>query len=83
MVFHKRVTVSTWQLAALLLTAQPVGVIAAQSVGEPGTQLTLRTFHASGVAGGDITQGLPRVEELFEARTPKGQAHITEVSWSG
>src|SRR5690606_29310701 len=52
--------------------AQPVGVIAAQSVGEPGTQLTLKTFHAGGVAGGDITQGLPRVEELFEARTPKG-----------
>ncbi len=60
--------------------AQPVGVIAAQSVGEPGTQLTLKTFHASGVAGGDITQGLPRVEELFEARTPKGQAHVTEVT---
>jgi DNA-directed RNA polymerase subunit beta' len=60
--------------------AQPVGVIAAQSVGEPGTQLTLKTFHASGVAGGDITQGLPRVEELFEARTPKGQAFITEVT---
>lgn len=60
--------------------AQPVGVIAAQSVGEPGTQLTLRTFHASGVAGSDITQGLPRVEELFEARTPKGQAYVTEVS---
>ncbi len=59
---------------------QPVGVIAAQSVGEPGTQLTLRTFHASGVAGGDITQGLPRVEELFEARTPKGQAFVTEVA---
>ncbi len=60
--------------------AQPVGVIAAQSVGEPGTQLTLRTFHNSGVAGGDITQGLPRVEELFEARTPKGQAFITEIT---
>lgn len=60
--------------------AQPVGVIAAQSVGEPGTQLTLRTFHNSGVAGSDITQGLPRVEELFEARTPKGQAYITEVT---
>src|SRR5690606_21243305 len=60
--------------------AQPVGVIAAQSVGEPGTQLTLKTFHAGGVAGGDITQGLPRVEELFEARTPKGQAYITEVA---
>ncbi|OYW86191.1 DNA-directed RNA polymerase subunit beta', partial [Candidatus Saccharibacteria bacterium 32-49-10] len=64
----------------LVSTAQPVGVIAAQSVGEPGTQLTLRTFHASGVAGGDITQGLPRVEELFEARSPKGQAYVTEVT---
>ena len=60
--------------------AQPVGVIAAQSVGEPGTQLTLRTFHLSGVAGGDITQGLPRVDELFEARTPKGEATLTEVA---
>lgn len=66
--------------SSLVEAAQPVGVIAAQSVGEPGTQLTLRTFHASGVAGGDITQGLPRVEELFEARTPKGQAHVTEVT---
>ena len=65
---------------SLVDNAQPVGVIAAQSVGEPGTQLTLRTFHASGVAGGDITQGLPRVEELFEARTPKGQAYVTEVT---
>jgi DNA-directed RNA polymerase subunit beta' len=64
----------------LVASAQPVGVIAAQSVGEPGTQLTLRTFHASGVAGGDITQGLPRVEELFEARSPKGQAHMSEVT---
>jgi len=64
----------------LVANAQPVGVIAAQSVGEPGTQLTLRTFHAGGVAGGDITQGLPRVEELFEARTPKGQAYMTEVT---
>ncbi len=64
----------------LVANAQPVGVIAAQSVGEPGTQLTLRTFHAGGVAGGDITQGLPRVEELFEARAPKGQAYVTEVT---
>ena len=64
----------------LVAEAQPVGVIAAQSVGEPGTQLTLRTFHAGGVAGGDITQGLPRVEELFEARSPKGQAYVTEVT---
>lgn len=65
---------------SLVANAQPVGVIAAQSVGEPGTQLTLRTFHAGGVAGGDITQGLPRVEELFEARSPKGQAFVTEVT---
>lgn len=64
----------------LVDVAQPVGVIAAQSVGEPGTQLTLKTFHKGGEAGGDITQGLPRVEELFEARSPKGQAHITEVA---
>jgi DNA-directed RNA polymerase subunit beta' len=64
----------------LVDAAQPVGVIAAQSVGEPGTQLTLKTFHKGGEAGGDITQGLPRVEELFEARTPKGQAYITEVA---
>jgi DNA-directed RNA polymerase subunit beta' len=63
----------------LVDAAQPVGVIAAQSVGEPGTQLTLKTFHRGGEAGGDITQGLPRVEELFEARTPKGQAYMTEV----
>ena len=64
----------------LVKTHQPVGVIAAQSVGEPGTQLTLRTFHNSGVAGGDITQGLPRVEELFEARTPKGQAIVSQIA---
>lgn len=64
----------------LVDNAQPVGVIAAQSVGEPGTQLTLNTFHSSGVAGSDITQGLPRVEELFEARTPKGQAYVSEIT---
>ena len=63
----------------LVSNAQPVGVIAAQSVGEPGTQLTLRTFHSGGVQESDITQGLPRVEELFEARNPKGQAFISEV----
>ncbi len=63
----------------LIAVHQPVGVIAAQSVGEPGTQLTLRTFHASGVAGEDITQGLPRVDELFEARAPKGQAYTSEI----
>ena len=57
---------------------EAIGIIAAQSIGEPGTQLTMRTFHTGGVAGGDITQGLPRVEELFEARKPKGLAIITE-----
>ncbi len=69
-----------------LATGQPVqigeavGIIAAQSIGEPGTQLTMRTFHTGGVAGGDITQGLPRVEELFEARKPKGLAILTEIA---
>ncbi|MCB8815661.1 DNA-directed RNA polymerase subunit beta' [Desulfosporosinus sp. SRJS8] len=58
---------------------EAVGIIAAQSIGEPGTQLTMRTFHTGGVAGDDITQGLPRVEELFEARKPKGQAIISEA----
>ncbi|MBS4534048.1 DNA-directed RNA polymerase subunit beta' [Clostridium sp. D2Q-14] len=59
---------------------ESVGIIAAQSIGEPGTQLTMRTFHTGGVAGGDITQGLPRVEELFEARKPKGLAIISEIA---
>ena len=59
---------------------EAVGIIAAQSIGEPGTQLTMRTFHTGGVAGNDITQGLPRVEELFEARKPKGQAIIAEAA---
>lgn len=59
---------------------EAVGIMAAQSIGEPGTQLTLRTFHLGGVAGEDITQGLPRVEELFEARKPKGQAAIAEIA---
>ncbi len=59
---------------------EAVGIIAAQSIGEPGTQLTMRTFHAGGVAGDDITQGLPRVEELFEARKPKGLAIVAEIS---
>ena len=63
----------------LVSSHHPVGVIAAQSIGEPGTQLTLRTFHSGGVAGDDITTGLPRVEELFEVRTPKGQAFISEI----
>ena len=71
---------------ANMATGQPVqvgeavGIIAAQSIGEPGTQLTMRTFHSGGVAGTDITQGLPRVEELFEARRPKGMATITEIA---
>ncbi|MFD1778870.1 DNA-directed RNA polymerase subunit beta' [Fredinandcohnia salidurans] len=59
---------------------EAVGIIAAQSIGEPGTQLTMRTFHTGGVAGDDITQGLPRIQELFEARNPKGQAVITEIN---
>ncbi|MGL5694767.1 MAG: DNA-directed RNA polymerase subunit beta' [Peptostreptococcaceae bacterium] len=59
---------------------EAVGIIAAQSIGEPGTQLTMRTFHTGGVAGGDITQGLPRVEELFEARKPKGLSIISEIT---
>jgi DNA-directed RNA polymerase subunit beta' len=63
----------------LVLLGQAVGIIAAQSIGEPGTQLTMRTFHTGGVAGEDITQGLPRVEELFEARIPKGQAIVSEI----
>ena len=62
---------------------EAVGVIAAQAIGEPGTQLTMRTFHTGGVAGNDITQGLPRVEELFEARKPRGQAVISEIGGRG
>jgi len=58
---------------------EAVGIIAAQSIGEPGTQLTMRTFHTGGVAGDDITQGLPRIQEIFEARNPKGLAHISEI----
>src|SRR5699024_10365982 len=58
---------------------EAVGIIAAQSIGEPGTQLTMRTFHTGGVAGDDITHGLPRIQQLFEARNPKGQAVISEV----
>jgi DNA-directed RNA polymerase subunit beta' len=68
---------ATGQIVSLY---HPVGVIAAQSIGEPGTQLTLRTFHSGGSAGEDITTGLPRVEELFEVRTPKGQAFLSEVT---
>src|SRR5437667_7760237 len=57
-----------------------VGIIAAQSIGEPGTQLTMRTFHTGGVAGADITHGLPRVVEIFEARNPKGAARLAEIA---
>lgn len=64
----------------LVNIGEAVGIIAAQAIGEPGTQLTMRTFHTGGVAGSDITQGLPRVEELFEARKPKGLAVISEIS---
>ena len=63
----------------LVNVGEAIGIMAAQSIGEPGTQLTMRTFHTGGVAGDDITQGLPRVEELFEARSPKGQAVVTEL----
>ena len=63
----------------LVNPGEAVGIIAAQSIGEPGTQLTMRTFHTGGVAGDDITQGLPRVEELFEARKPKKMAQISEI----
>lgn len=65
-------------IGKLVDIGESIGIVAAQSIGEPGTQLTMRTFHTGGVAGDDITQGLPRVEELFEGRTPKGQAIITE-----
>ena len=61
------------------LIGDAVGIIAAQSIGEPGTQLTMRTFHTGGVAGKDITSGLPRVEELFEARSPKGKSRLAEI----
>ena len=62
----------------LVKAGAAVGIVAAQSIGEPGTQLTMRTFHTGGVAGADITHGLPRVEELFECRPPKGQAFLAE-----
>jgi DNA-directed RNA polymerase subunit beta' len=83
---HSRYGVCAKCYGVNLATGEPVnvgesvGIIAAQSIGEPGTQLTMRTFHTGGVAGDDITQGLPRVEELFEARKPKGLAVISEVS---
>ena len=83
MVYVKNVMDVTLQLVNLVEKGEAVGIMAAQSIGEPGTQLTMRTFHSGGVAHGgdaDITQGLPRVEELFEARIPKGKATIAEVS---
>ena len=70
----------TWQQVKNVNVGEAVGIIAAQSIGEPGTQLTMRTFHTGGVAGDDITQGLPRVEELFEARKPKGLALLSEIA---
>ena len=72
-------TASTWQSGTPVGKGEAVGIIAAQSIGEPGTQLTMRTFHTGGVAGSDITQGLPRVEELFEARKPKKAATLAEI----
>ena len=69
-------SLATWKPVEL---GEAVGIIAAQSIGEPGTQLTMRTFHTGGIAGVDITSGLPRVEELFEARTPKGEAVLSEI----
>src|SRR5437763_14898371 len=70
-----------WSMAShrLVMRGEAVGIIAAKSIGVPGTQLTMRTIHTGGVAGEDITQGLPRVEELFEARIPKGQAIVSEI----
>ena len=70
------ISLATWQPVML---GEAVGIIAAQSIGEPGTQLTMRTFHTGGIAGVDITSGLPRVEELFEARAPKGEAVLSEI----
>ena len=72
---------ATWAAAHLVELGSAVGMVAAQSIGEPGTQLTLRTFHTGGVAaGGDITHGLPRVEELFEARKkPRGEAVMSDI----
>ena len=70
------ISLATWRLAMM---GEAVGIIAAQSIGEPGTQLTMRTFHTGGIAGVDITSGLPRVEELFEARSPKGEAVLSDI----
>ena len=75
----RRATAARWPPARPAMIGDAVGIIAAQSIGEPGTQLTMRTFHTGGVAGADITHGLPRIVELFEARKPKGLAKIAEV----
>src|SRR5256885_593959 len=72
-------TADSGYLTRRLVDVSPVGIIAAQSIGEPGTQLTMRTFHTGGIAGADITHGLPRVVEIFEARNPKGAATLAEV----
>ena len=79
MVYVKNVTVRNLATGEEVEVGEAVGIIAAQSIGEPGTQLTMRTFHTGGVAGDDITQGLPRIQEIFEARNPKGQAVISEI----
>jgi DNA-directed RNA polymerase subunit beta' len=70
---------ATWRPAVLVEVGEAVGIMAAQSIGEPGTQLTMRVFHTGGMAGTDITQGLPRVQELVESRNPKGEALISEI----
>ena len=79
MVYVKNVMVCNLATGEEVEVGEAVGIIAAQSIGEPGTQLTMRTFHTGGVAGDDITQGLPRIQEIFEARNPKGQAVISEI----
>ena len=77
----RNVMAKIWLAVTLVEIGEAVGIIAAQSIGEPGTQLTMRTFHTGGVAStADITQGLPRVEELFESRTPKTEALIAPIS---
>ena len=80
MVYVKNVMVINLATGEEVEVGEAVGIIAAQSIGEPGTQLTMRTFHTGGVAGDDITQGLPRIQEIFEARNPKGQAVISEIA---
>ena len=80
--YAKNVTDAIWLPVKMVEVGEAVGIIAAQSIGEPGTQLTMRTFHTGGVAGDDITQGLPRIQEMFEARNPKGQAVISKsTAW--